>query len=344
MRRGLWMLLAALLVAVAIGDTIVWRVTEQRLRTGLAEWIAAARAAGWTVSASTPQAGGWPLAATLTVRDVALQGGESDIPGGLTWRAEQVVLRITALRPHELQIEAQGAQHLRLAAAPDIPYTAAGLRLVVPLQADPLAQPLDLHGETLQAAIPGDAVTLDRLDAHAVLNPAAAKGQAAVSLSATAGGIGLPPRQKWPLGARIASISLNATLNGPLSGVAGLTARATAWRDGGGAVEVRHFEMLWGPLGLAGTAQLALDPDLQPTGTGMARVTGYTATLDALVRSGVISRSAATSAKALLFLLTTAPDDGGPSVVAVPLSLQHRVLAMHEVPLVRLPKLDWPPP
>lgn len=347
MRRGLWMLLTALLLAVAIGDTIVWHIAVQRMRVGLADWIAATRASGWAVSATAPEAGGWPLAATLTLRDVVLRGGESDIPNGLAWRAEQVVLRIAPRRPDVLEIDGEGAQHLRLADAPDIPYTSAGLQLLVPLQADPSAQTLDLHGYSLQATIPAggatDTVTLDRLDADAVLNPAAPKGQAAVSLSATAGGIGLPPRLKWPLGPRIASISLDAALNGPVSGVAGVTARATAWRDGGGAVEVRRFEALWGVLGLAATARLALDPELQPMGTGTARVTGYAAALDDLARGGVITRSAATTAKALLFLLAAAPDDGGPSEVEVPLSLQHHVLSMRQVPLVRLPELDWPP-
>ena len=50
------------------------------------------------------------------------------------------------LHPLVLRIEAEGAQHLRVADAPDIPYTAGQLRLLVPLQADPSAQALDLHG------------------------------------------------------------------------------------------------------------------------------------------------------------------------------------------------------
>jgi hypothetical protein len=346
MRRKRWMFLIALLLAVVIGDGLLWHFAVQQMRDGLAGWIAAMRANGWSVSATTPEAGGWPLEATLTVGDVALQGGASDIPGGLTWRAERVVLRLGLLHPLVLRIDAEGAQRLRVANAPDIPYTAAQLHLLVPLQADPSGQAVNLRGEALRASIPvagaDDKLTLDRLDVDAVLHPAAPQGQAAVSMLARADGIGLPSRLNWVLGPRITSVELEAALNGPLPEATGLTARAAAWRDHGGSADVRHLEMHWGPLGLTGTARLALDPQLQPAGTGTAHVTGYGEALDALARGGVMSRSAATTAKAVLSLLATSPEGGGPSEVEVPLSLQYRTLSMQQLPLVRLPELDWP--
>jgi hypothetical protein len=222
MRLRLWVLLTALLLAVVVGDTVIWNLAEQRMRAGLADWVAARRATGWSVSAEAPEAGGWPLAATLAMRGVALQGGAPDIPDGLTWRAERVVLRLGLLHPLVLRIDAQGAQRLRVADAPDIPFTAGSFQLLVPLQADPSAQPLDLRGETLRADVPvaggADAVTLDRLDVDTVLAPAAARGQAALAMSVKAEGVGLPSRLNWPLGPRIASIDLDAALDGPLPG------------------------------------------------------------------------------------------------------------------------------
>jgi hypothetical protein len=187
-------------------------------------------------------------------------------------------------------------------------------------------------------------LTLGHLDVDAVVNQAAAQGQPAVSMSVKAEAIDLPARLNWPLGPHIASVRLDAALNGPLPDATGLTAVATAWRDDGGSLEVRHVETHWGPLGLTATATLALDPELQPMGTGTAQVTGYAATLDALAKNGLMSRSAATTANAVLSLLADTPGDGGPSEVDVPLSLQYRTLSMRQVPLVRLPELDWPQP
>lgn len=346
MRRRLWVLLTALLLAVIIGDFVLWSLAVRQLKSGLADWIAANRANGWSVTTAAPQTGGWPLAATLSLRDVAVQGGEPAIPGGLAWRAETVVLHLELLHPLVLRIEAEGAQHLRVADGPDIAYSAGRLHLLAPLRFDPAAQSLDLHGEALRASVPvaggDDTVTIDRLDLATVQHPAATQGQAALSIAMKADGIGLPSRVKWALGQRVASVVLDAALNGPLPAAGELTANATKWRDDGGSLNVQHLQTHWGPLGLAATATLALDAELQPMGTGTAQATGYAATLDAMARNGLMTRSAATTAKAVLSLLANAPDDGSPSEVEVPLSLQYRTLSMRQVPLVRLPELDWP--
>jgi Uncharacterized protein conserved in bacteria (DUF2125) len=121
-----------------------------------------------------------------------------------------------------------------------------------------------------------------------------------------------------------------------------LAERAAAWRDAGGTLEIQRLAVNWGPLDLTGSATLALDDQLQPMGTGSARVIGYAETLDALAARGAISRSAATAAKAVLSLLAHAPADGSPPDVKVPLTLQYRTLSMRQVPLLRLPELDWP--
>jgi hypothetical protein len=340
------MVLIALLLTLVIGDMLAWHFAVRQLRSGLADWVDARRVAGWSVNAARPETGGWPLAATLTLRNVALQGGAPDIPDGIAWRSESVVLRLALLHPLELRIETSGAQQLRVADAPDIPFTAGQLHLLVPLRADPATQAFRLHGEALRAGLlvagADDALTIDRLDMDALVHPAAAQGQPAMSVTVKGDGVGLPSRLHWPLGPRIASVILEAAMNSPLRDVAGLAAVAKAWRDDGGSLDVQHVETHWGPLRLTATATLALDAELQPMGTGTAQVTGYAETLDALARNGLMSRSAATTAKAVLSLLANAPDDGSASEVEVPLSLQYRTLSMRQVPLVRLPELDWP--
>ena len=59
------------------------------------------------------------------------------------------------LHPLMLRIEAEGAQHLRVSPPPRTSrIPPASLRLLVPLQADPSAQALDLHAEALRASVP----------------------------------------------------------------------------------------------------------------------------------------------------------------------------------------------
>jgi hypothetical protein len=87
---------------------------------------------------------------------------------------------------------------------------------------------------------------------------------------------------------------------------------------------------------------LALDDQLQPMGSGNGRIVGYAETLDRLAAAGMLTKSAATAAKAVLSLMAATSDSNQPSSVDVPLTLQYRTLSMRQVPLVRLPEVDWP--
>jgi hypothetical protein len=153
----------------------------------------------------------------------------------------------------------------------------------------------------------------------------------------------LPAGIKWPLGTNISSLSADGALSGRLPpDTSDITHWAEAWRDGGGSLEITHLAMGWGPLGLTSSATLALDDQLQPMGSGNGRIVGYAETLDRLAASGVLTKSAATAAKAILSLMAGTSDADQPSSVDVPLTLQYRTLSMRQVPLVRLPEVDWP--
>ena len=154
--------------------------------------------------------------------------------------------------------------------------------------------------------------------------------------------IALPAGVKWPLGSNISSLSMDGRMNGPLPNTRDITGWAEAWRDGGGSLEITHLAMGWGPLGLTSSATLALDDQLQPMGSGNGRIVGYAETLDRLAAAGMLTKSAATAAKAVLSLMAGTSDTDEPSSVEVPLTLQYRTLSMRQIPLVRLPELDWP--
>ncbi|MBV9249843.1 MAG: DUF2125 domain-containing protein [Acetobacteraceae bacterium] len=346
MRRRPWLLLATLLVLLLLGATLYWRAMSQQLGAGFDAWVADQRASGWTVTFSKPVAGGWPVAATLLIHKADIAAGQPVIPERLRWSADVVVLRISLLHPRRLEISAEGSQILQLGDGPEIPLTAASEQMVLPLKRGEPLQTLSLAADNLRAEVPGSAGTalaIARLRGEADLNPASAQGEPAVSASLTAAEINLPAQVKWPFGPRVAELAIEAGLNGLLPHSGTVIEAANEWRDNGGSLEIRHLQLVWGPLNLTGTATLALDPQLQPMGAGTAHVVGYAETLDALAAGGQISHSAATAAKAVLSLLAQSSDNGGPSEVEVPLALQYRTLSMRQVPIVRLPELDWPP-
>jgi len=215
----------------------------------------------------------------------------------------------------------------------------------VPLQ-ESGSRTIDLHagGLRVEAAMGAWHATAGLLNAHARIadEVKADESGPAATFSVSAEAIALPAVIKWPLGANISSLSLDGALNGPLPATRDITGWAQAWRDGGGSLAITHLALGWGPLGLTSSATLALDDQLQPMGSGSGRIVGYAATLDRLAAAGMLTKSAATAAKAVLSLMAGTAESDEPSAVDVPLTLQYRTLSMRQVPLVRLPELDWP--
>jgi hypothetical protein len=346
MRRRLWIVPLAAIVLLAAAHFALWRTEAAQLQAGFAAWLAERRAAGWTAQAGGEELGGWPLAATLSVAGVSLQGGEPDIPGGMAWSTERLELRIDLWSPGALELRASGAQHLRVAGLPDIPYTADAMTALLPLAADTPPHAASLTVRDLRAGLPmwgpSAAVTVGLVQADVAIKPDAPAGEAALTYHIGTEAIALPAVRSWPLGDRISSLSSDGAIDGPVPLARGLVPRATAWRDGGGTFEVRDFAMGWGPLGMSGAATIALDAHLQPMGTGRLRLVGYAEALDALTGGHVLTSGTAVAIKAVLSLLATTPPGGGPAEVAVPLTLQNRTLSMRQVPLLRLPEIIWP--
>jgi hypothetical protein len=118
--------------------------------------------------------------------------------------------------------------------------------------------------------------------------------------------------------------------------------RLARWRDRGGTVGVQRFAMTWGPAHTQASATITLDQQLQPMGAATLRVVGWEAASDALGRSGTIDPRAATVVRAMLGLVARQPDDGGPSEVELPVTLEEGIVSVGHVPLFRVPTVSWP--
>jgi hypothetical protein len=343
-RRLLTGLLAVLAVLVAAHAGLWWFATS-RLEAGLATWQAQRREAGWTVAAGPPVRTGWPLSAAISVPDLALSGGEADLPGGMSWRAARTELSVDLLRPRQLNVRVSGQQRLRLSHLPEFGLAADRFELTIPLEPGVPARSADLAASGVHAALPTGSVDIGTLALHGETRPAAVKGEDALDMTGSAEAIAVPPPsggRSWAFGPRIASISYDLALTGPLPRGSDLASRAASWRDGGGTLELRRLALGWGPLGLFGTATMALDDHMQPMGAATVRLVGYDAALDALANAGVLAPSAAQAAKGVLAILARPPEGGGPPQVELPVTLQDRTLAAGRFPLLKLPEWVWP--
>jgi hypothetical protein len=351
MRRKRLIALAVLPGILLAGDFFYWRLAVNQLRAGFENWTAGVRASGWDIRHGSVTAGGWPDAATLRIENltIAASGWAGMNIGALhirdvEWGSDTISFQISLTRPNTMEVIPLGLHPLRLNAGPPVPISAGDMRLRVTQRPRMSPSTMDIEADTLAGGIPGfGQVTIGHLSGHADLRLNAGRDQAVVLFSVSAQPLTLPDGTHWDLGPEIDEFAVDGVLNGPspLQGQT-LAERATSWRDAGGSLELHRLTIGWGQARLDATATLALDEDLQPMGAGTGKITGYGAALDALAAKAVLSRSAAQAAKAVLSLLATTPDDGQPEEVEVPLTLQFRTLSVRQVPLVRLPELDWP--
>ena len=343
MRRTSWLIILAIPLVLVIGDIAYWRITVAQLRSGFQEWLASRNASGWQTSAGAISIGGWPRAATIHIPDLVLRHDGAKIPGKISIAMTDLALSVSLFNPANLHMSLAAPAHVRIDNGEEIIVSGEEISASNQLnQTGPLS--MTLHARSLRAepAKGGWRLTVGLLNGQT--ESADDQTQSAATFTISAEAIALPENIRWPLGTNISSLSMDGRLNG-LSPVDGnIRQWAENWRDGGGSLEITHFAMGWGPLGVTSSATLALDDQLQPMGSGNGRIVGYADTLDRLAAGGMLSRSAATAAKAILSLLagTSGPDE--PSSVDVPLTLQYRTLSMRQVPLVRLPELDWPTP
>jgi hypothetical protein len=333
--------LTAIPLFVGAADGLLWLWATHALSSGLDRWSSQLRAQGWTVQEADRFAGGWPFAASLTVTDARVEGGDQVLPGGLSWRTTRVVFSVSLASPLTLSIAPEEQQLVRISHAPPIIFHADRMEVLLPLQAGGQQQ-ADLTAQGITGGIMGSHhpqdVRMDGMSLHVDLSPDAAGGlDAAVRLRAEQ--IGLPDIGRWPLGAIVSALGATVRLHSPqLQAHAPVAVEAAAWQAGGGAVSVSDALLKWGPLTLTGQAQLGLDSRLQPAGKGVADVSGAAAALDALVDGGVVQPGMAATAKAVLGAMAQLP---GGDKVRLPFVLRDNTVSVGPIPLARLNDIVW---
>ena len=346
MRRP-WLIGLAALAALALLDTLAWRVATAQLSTGADRWIADARRQGWVVTEQERVRGGWPFAAELAIAGPQVAGGDAMLPGGLRWSAQRLVLAVSVFHPTRLALAALGQQRLRLSGLPDLAFTGARLAASLKLwgSASALAQ---IDAEAVSGGIAGSRHPDDvqvaslQLRVSAVGEPLTGGAWPSATLAIHAAGIGLPDTGQWPLGALVAELGGTLALHSPSAGPTGpsdLENQARAWRDGGGRLDAHALKLRWGRLGLAADAALTLDRRLQPAGSGNADLSGSQATLAALSGAGVITPGLAATAGAMLAFMPRAPGDA--SAVRLAFRLRDDIVSVGEIPVFQVKDIRW---
>ena len=336
---------AIALALVAALHALLWRWAGSEMQAGVDAWIASRRALGWRVTHGPPQRGGWPLAATLTLPDVTLNGGTATLPGGFGLAAESLVMRVALPRLDRLLVAMPGRNRLRFGDV-ELPFAADRLSIAGPLERNVLPREATAEAERLRLATPAGPFELRALRLDVETRLTATEGEPALQLALRAEDIVLPPGPPAlvALGRQLERATLEAALTGPVPPGRFPTTKAEAWRDGGGSFELRGLTLDWGKVGLGVTATLTLDEALQPMGAGSLKMRGATEAIAAAQSAGLIPASMVRPARMLVQMRSRVPPEGGAPLFEVPLTLEDRTLAAGRFPLAHLPRLVWPSP
>ncbi len=336
---------ALALAALGGGHALLLRGMASQLEQGFAAWVHLRRAQGWRVDHASPQRGGWPLSASLTLPNLRIEGGEATLPGGMALQSERVVLRVVLPRLDRLRVEMPGAQRLRIDEV-EWRFAADSLVVLVPLEAGTLPREAEALAERLRLSSPAGPMQVANARLAIESSSTATESEPALSVTFAAEDIDLPAAptgRAAAFGQRIAAVEAEASVSGPVPPGRYPVVRAEAWRDAGGTLELRSLTLRWGPLAMNAAATLALDETLQPMGAGTLRVAGAAQALDALAEGGLIGRRAAATARAVLPMLSRPGANGAPEI-EVPLTVEDRTIAFARIPILRFLPWVWPSP
>jgi hypothetical protein len=320
--------IACAVLVLLLVDTAGWFWLTGRMEADVAAWKAARVAEGYVVGGLPSVRGGWPLRAEVIVPDLSLATSEAPVPASASWQVDRVVLHYSLLHPAALLIRLQGGEHVRFGATAPVDVTAKKLDILVTLS----------HAGEAVATVEGQAVSVPFPAGPLELGTVSARFDG-MSGMLQAASVALPG-VSLPFGGVIDSIALSGRTSVPLPPGRDLAQMAAAWRGAGGQLTFDHAALRWGSLDAEGSAVLALDEALQPRGNATLQLTGFTETIEALTRAGVLARNDARVAGTVLSLMSRSRSDGV-AEATVPLTLDSGRVSMGAIPLARLPAVAW---
>jgi hypothetical protein len=339
MRRATLLRLFGVVLVVGIGAySAYWWVAAGRIKLAAGDWARAAHDRQIDVSWQTIRVAGFPFALRLELGDAVLTDKATN--PSATLRAP---LLSASIRPWNFRTIRLGA--------PD------GISALAGPGGPPLAM-LDASAGDGAVALAGDGtatvwLTLDqpKLDAGGEISartasawvivpprPPATPGDAGLAVAALLDDLALPAAPSG-FGKSIDELGLGVTMTGDI-GSGPLRQAATAWRDSGGTIELDHFHLRWGELGVTGTGTLALDADLQPVGGFSGAVSGYDQLMNALVATGRLKASDARVARLALAMLGKVGPDGR-AEISTSLTIQNGQMFLGPAKLGNAPRIDW---
>lgn len=328
----------SVLILLLLAYTAYWAAAAWRLSQALADASGRAAEKNVELALDRPVVTGFPLRLSVN-----LSGLRAQWPSGTMVQMGPLVLSAWAWSPLDIGIEMAAPLRLDLAGSArhaPVSGTATGLvgRAELGLDGKPRLVTATLAGVRTEGETPlGAAQTVVTWTAPAKTPEGPTDPQGQINLLVR--DLDLPGAVPPPLKPRIEQLALSYEPRGPLPAKPSVEGM-TAWRDGGGTLEILGARLLWSGMDLRANATLALDGAMQPAGKGTAELSGGEALIDMMVENGSLRPEQAEGAKAGMAMLGRRTDDGR-SILSVPMMLKNSQLFLGPLHVATLPPIPW---
>ena len=340
-----YLIFLAVLSAFALAWSGGWFWLADKLRSDIASFVNAQRDNGIVLDWSDMRISGFPIRFDTTFENP--QATRTTADTRISWAGAATAIRPFIEGPGIVSFDAPGRHQFDIRNRDtDISIDTNADSLQGRLAFDTFGQPRGLRGRAapLTARLEdGPEITTAEtaFDWEMHTDPSAGESLSVVLKQIDLTAIPVDETVATTFGQTIQTVSGRATLRGPLDPAALDAASLTRWRDSGGTLELESFNLIWGPLRIAGDGTLSVDPTLQPVGAFSARIAGLDRLLDLLEERGQIPRQQAALARIGLAVLLRTPANGGPAEARLPVTLQDRVLSIGPIPLLTLEPIIW---
>lgn len=326
MKRRNWAAVAAgLAVALLGGYTAFWFIGAGEIRDRMNEWVAGQRAKGYEVSYTESDVSGFPLRFETRI----VQPRVTSVLDGWHWSGDSLRLWARPWNFHAVDFDLAGRHDVSL-------FTEAGwFDFTCLIEGASGAFVLGADGDVREFAVEVTNLDYSRPDTGSGggVGYLWATGDLPVigstdyttpsaNLSIVFDNLILPAETSWVLHRHPMSLTLEATMTGPLPSRGEPADSLAVWRDAGGVVQISQLDMRWGPIGLSSNGTLALDSQMRPLGAFTADIIGHGDVIDLLAANKFVPLGDATFYKLGFDLLARSREEGGPPVLTVPITVQ----------------------
>ena len=330
-------------IAIAVaGYSGYWFLAAGEIGDRIDDWAEKQRAQGLEIEYDGTLVSGFPFRFEVTLKEPRVH----DTRNGWRWatgmlRAEASSWDFSEItvfpdRHHSVQILLEGGEWR------DIDARIDDGRLVVRVDEERRIREIafDLRGTEVDGVWPQQTARVGRLQANGLAIDDDGSGEEVLKTSIAVRDAVLPSDLAEGLGETLDFLDIDASVVGSIPSERGTNEAITAWRDGGGTLELNDFRVRWGPLGVESAGTIALDAAMRPIAALTADIIGYGDVIDALIMSNMIPLGDAFIAKVAFNMLAEKPEDGGPPVLrGVPVTAQDGTLSVATIKVAELPPL-----